>query len=283
MRLCIIGGTRFAGRSFVELAVEAGHDVTVVSRGRVPVPCADDVRHVACDRRALTAEMLPHVRYDAVVDQVAFTAADARHMVPIVGRVADRYVCTSSMSVYDAGADLVESVFDPQTHAFDAEVTPDVDYAEAKRQLEAVVAQTCPVPWTTVRFSMIVGPDDPSGRLQWHRDRVRNGLPIFMPAPEARLSFILAHDAGRVLLHACSAPLPGPLNAASPLPVPVAEVVRGFARTFGVAPVWADEPTDENASPYGIDRDWWMNVDRLTSSGLTPSAPFDEGSQLIRA
>lgn len=155
MHLLIIGGTRFAGRAFVEAAVGAGHDVTVVSRGRVPVPRADAVRHVVCDRRVLTAAMLPHARYDAVVDQVAFTAEDGRRIMPVLQQVAGRYVCTSSMSVYAAGTDIQEAAFDPAMHAVVHEVTPQEDYSEAKRQLEAVVAQTCPVPWTTVRFSMI--------------------------------------------------------------------------------------------------------------------------------
>jgi nucleoside-diphosphate-sugar epimerase len=268
MRLLIIGGTRYAGKACIELLVAQGHDVTVVSRGNTPVPCADDVRHVTCDRRVLTASLLPHREYDAVIDQVAFTAADARAIIPVLTGVAARYVCTSSMSVYNAGADILEDAFDPSQHLFDVESERTADYSEGKRQLEAVIAATCPIPWITVRFSMIVSEDDPTGRLQWHRDRVRDRKPIYMPAPDARMSFIHALDAGRVLAHCCTADLHGPLNAASPLPIAVGDVVRGFASRFGVEPVWADEPTEENFSPYGIEEDWWMNTDELVGSGF---------------
>jgi nucleoside-diphosphate-sugar epimerase len=269
MRLCIIGGTLFAGKAFVEQAVASGHDVTVVSRGRAPVPCAEHVRHVVCDRRELTVEKLPYRAYDAVIDQVAFDATAARLIIPVIERVAARYICTSSMSVYSPGANIREDAYDPHAHVFERDVDARTDYSEAKRQLEAVIAATCPVPWITVRFSMIVSEDDPTGRWQWHRDRVRDRLPIYMPSPDARMSFVHAHDAGRILVHCCTADLHGPLNATDPTPIPVGDVVRGFASRFGVEPVWADEPTEENYSPYGIEEEWWMNTEKLVQSRWT--------------
>jgi nucleoside-diphosphate-sugar epimerase len=38
MRVCIIGGTGHTGKNLTTMLVEAGHDVTVVSSGRTPVP-----------------------------------------------------------------------------------------------------------------------------------------------------------------------------------------------------------------------------------------------------
>ena len=38
MRLLVLGGTRFLGRHLVEAALARGDDVTIFTRGRLPVP-----------------------------------------------------------------------------------------------------------------------------------------------------------------------------------------------------------------------------------------------------
>ena len=48
MRILAIGGSGWLGARFVTAALSAGHDVTVVSRGLLPVPVS--ARHIAVDR-----------------------------------------------------------------------------------------------------------------------------------------------------------------------------------------------------------------------------------------
>src|SRR4051794_33751450 len=48
MRILVIGGTRFIGRHFVEAALGAGHDVTLVHRS--PTTLFPSARHVLDDR-----------------------------------------------------------------------------------------------------------------------------------------------------------------------------------------------------------------------------------------
>ena len=50
MRLLVLGGTRFLGRHLVEAALARGDDVTIFTRGRLPVPWGDRVTALAGDR-----------------------------------------------------------------------------------------------------------------------------------------------------------------------------------------------------------------------------------------
>ena len=48
MRILVMGGTRFVGRPLVASLLEAGHALTLFTRGRQPLP--DGVEHLSGDR-----------------------------------------------------------------------------------------------------------------------------------------------------------------------------------------------------------------------------------------
>ncbi|MFJ6618681.1 NAD-dependent epimerase/dehydratase family protein [Kitasatospora sp. NPDC091335] len=52
MRILVIGGTRFIGLHFAEAALAAGHEVTVVHRGRSGAGLLPDATHLIADRDA---------------------------------------------------------------------------------------------------------------------------------------------------------------------------------------------------------------------------------------
>ena len=77
MRLSFIGGTRFIGHAAVKLAVERGHVVTVLHRGKHALELAD-VKDMLVDRADPSAlcEALARVRPDVVIDTRAMTRSD---------------------------------------------------------------------------------------------------------------------------------------------------------------------------------------------------------------
>lgn len=264
----ILGGGRFVGKSFVEKALEAGYSVTVITRGRSVLPFADRVHHLIADRRNLNDIQLPMRHYDAVVDTCAYDVDDFATIATTIGNITQRYVVASSQSVYAPGASLTEDMFVPEEHSWTLVADRHSDYAEAKRQLESTVARLSPVPWVTLRFSMIVGPDDYTKRLLWHRNRIESGLPIYMPNRSARLSFLHQHDAARTMLDMITSTTVGPINVASPLPLAVGPMAEALAAKTGHTIEWGSSPTTESASPYGIEDDWWMDTSRLQSEGV---------------
>lgn len=270
MRVLVIGGTRYAGRRLVRHLLDDGHAVTILTRGTTPDPFGDSVTRITMARQDLTVNH-PNLKdhsWDVVVDQVCFSLDEARSTCDALASRMGRYIVTSSQSVYTAGADIAESAYEPATHPLTTPVDPMDDYAEAKRQVEAAVAQYAPVPWTTVRFPLIVAADDYSGRLAWHVERLRNGLPIHVPVPAARMSFIHADDAGLALHHLVTTAVDGPINVAAPVPMAVASFISSLAAAVGVWPKYSDIATTDTISPYGIPEDWYMSVERLEHHGL---------------
>lgn len=268
MKILIIGGTRFAGKSCLLQAVEAGHDVTVVSRGRTPLPSDRVQRHIICDRRDLHQHLSKDDRWDAVIDNVCFEASEANHILDLLDGRCSRYVVTSSLSVYEMHAPCHEADFDPVMHQWTEEADKFTDYAEAKRQVEQVVAARATMPWAAVRFPFIVGPDDYSKRFDWHVDRIKQDAEIYVPDIDVRISMIHQDDAGRTLLRLAEGALDGPVNSGAP-PVTIREVLDAAAHIARAPYKLASDPTDENQSPYAPPEDWYPDSSRLASVGCT--------------
>ena len=92
MRLLVLGGTRFLGRHLVEAALARGDDVTIFTRGRLPVPWGDRVTALAGDRDPQLApglDALAAGAWDAVVDCSGYVPrvveASARLLAATIG------------------------------------------------------------------------------------------------------------------------------------------------------------------------------------------------------
>ncbi len=218
----------------------------------------------------MRAALGPTQNWDVVFDQICYEAPDARAICGILAGRVGHYVFTSSQAVYGPGASIVEEVFNPLEHPFARDALTTKDYPEAKRQCETVFFVQNVFPVTAVRFPIVAGIDDYTGRLQWHLDRVRNGEPLYFPNLNARLSLIHSDDAARVLAGlAGSVPL-GPLNAAAREPLRLASLVAEVERVGGRKALILSDPQEGARSPYGIERDWLMDVQKLALVGFRP-------------
>ena len=90
MKIVIIGGSGHVGSWLVPRLVEAGHEVTNVSRGtRTPYrkhPAWNHVEHRTIDREAAESDgnfggIIAGLAPDAVIDMICFTPESARHLV----------------------------------------------------------------------------------------------------------------------------------------------------------------------------------------------------------
>ena len=127
MKLLFIGGTGNISTAVSRAALAAGHQLTLLNRGQrdVALPGARvvvaDITRPATVEAALGAE-----KFDAVVNWIAFTAADIERDVALFRSRTAHYVFISSASVYQK----------PPTQAFITESTPRVnphwDYSHQK-------------------------------------------------------------------------------------------------------------------------------------------------------
>jgi nucleoside-diphosphate-sugar epimerase len=102
LRILVIGGTGIISSAVTRLAVERGHDVTVLNRGSSatrPLPEGEvvqaDVRDPASVREALGRR-----EFDSVVDWVAFTPEHVRTDLELFRDRTGQYVFISSASAY---------------------------------------------------------------------------------------------------------------------------------------------------------------------------------------
>ncbi|HET6814700.1 MAG TPA: NAD-dependent epimerase/dehydratase family protein, partial [Actinomycetota bacterium] len=114
MRVMVLGGTRFIGAAIVEELHAHGHELLVVHRGEHEPADPAEADHLHADRQDLPHLRGPVDEFDpeAVVDNCAYSAADAETALAAVGDV--RLLVVSSMDVYRAfGAVLAGTETDP--------------------------------------------------------------------------------------------------------------------------------------------------------------------------
>jgi len=211
MRVLVLGGTGFVGRSVATAAVARGDQVTVVNRGHRPA--LDGVRALVGDRLApggLAA--LGDDTWDAVVDTWSADPAAVRSAAALLKGRAGHYTYVSSRSVYAQGAT-------PPLNEDNPVVDPDKTdflYAAQKRAGELAAEQEFTGPVLLARAGLILGPHEDVGRLPWWLTRLARGGPTLAPSPpDLPLQYIDARDLAIFVLDAAARGLAGPYNLVS--------------------------------------------------------------------
>ncbi|WP_221320397.1 NAD-dependent epimerase/dehydratase family protein [Actinoplanes sp. L3-i22] len=207
MRILILGGSGFVGRTLASTAVAAGHDVTVFNRGRRdPVPGVEVLLGDRLAEGGLAA--LGTGTWDAVVDTWSAEAAAVGTAAASLAGRAGHWTYVSSRSVYRYPA--------PRHAAEDAPLADldDPGYAGDKLRGERAAA-AFGGPVLLARAGLILGPHEDVGRLPWWLHRLHRGGPTLAPGPrELPLQYIDARDlAGFILANIGTA---GAFNLVSP-------------------------------------------------------------------
>jgi len=101
-RILFLGGSGVISTSCVRAAVAAGHDVTVLNRGRSPRTLPGDVRELVADVRDAEAvnAALSGAAFDVVADFLSFVPAHVQTALEVAGERAGQYIFISSASAY---------------------------------------------------------------------------------------------------------------------------------------------------------------------------------------
>mgnify|MGYP002713231497 CR=1 FL=1 len=208
MKILMIGGTSFFGKEIVELALAAGHEVTIFSRGNARPSFWDRVEHINGDRNdtADFAAKLAGKQFDAVIDNIAFNGEHVTTTLAALQGNVGRYILTSTTAVYigtgsfdqplteaDARYELPAN---PQLASF-PKPTPAgmIGYATGKLAAEKVLIEQQHVAYTIIRPHIVVGPEDNSGRLQFFCQRLQDGKPLIMTNGGVQsLQFVYSRD-----------------------------------------------------------------------------------------
>lgn len=188
MKLLFIGGTGLISSACVELALARGHELTILNRSlsiRYPVPAGVTVLrgdvHAGTDR---LAALLGGLRFDAVVDFIAFEVEDIERDLALLRDKTDQFIFISSASAYQK----------PPSHYLITEATPLENpfwgYSRGKIACEERLMQAFRqdgFPVTIVRPSLTYGPTQiPFCVGSWQHpwsviDRMKRGGKIIIP------------------------------------------------------------------------------------------------------
>lgn len=179
----------------------------------------------------------------------------------------NKYILTSTMSVYDYGTNLAESTFGPYTYPLQKESLEDVPYGEGKRLAEAALFSKTDLPSAAVRIPIVLGEEDYTERLLFHVRKIMNEEENGLPNPEATLNFISAEEAGDFLVWIAEQPFTGPINACSNGDIRLSKLMGLNEEITGKQAKPASKATDGNHSPYGIEKNWTMDHSKAKELG----------------
>lgn len=288
MRLLFVGGTQFVGRAMVESALRAGHEVTVLHRGQTGADLFPSADHVLADRNGDLAG-LADGEWDATVDVSAYLPGQVRSLAAALDGRGGHYLFISTVSVYADPTAPGATEEAPLLEAAGADVTEvsGETYGPLKVACEQAAAELFPT-LTIIRPTLVIGPNDPTGRFPWWVLRFARGGEVLLPGPsEAPIQVIDSRDMADWTVSLAERGVTGTFTAARPgttfgeLMATTAAVAGGA----GTRLVWADatflgehDVTDRN-QPFWTEGEsnWTFAMDpaRATESGLR-HGPLDE-------
>ncbi|MBK6470957.1 MAG: NAD-dependent epimerase/dehydratase family protein [Betaproteobacteria bacterium] len=298
MRLLILGGTRFLGRHLAQQALAAGHELTLLHRGRSAADLFPEAEHLIADRDregefdAALNGALAGGAWDAVVDTSAYLPRQVRSAAAALAGRVGQYQLVSTISVY-AGFDAAVTTEDASLQVLPDPKVQVVDgstYGGLKALCEAAAYEGFEDACLVSRPGLLVGPFDPTGRFTWWVQRfVRadsgddDETEVLAPGdPATPVQFIDARDAAAWMLHQAEAGHRGTCNLTGPenpatmgellatardTLAPTSELLwvdEAFLLEQGVAP-WSDLPVWLPLAQSGVHR---VDITRALDTGL---------------
>jgi 2'-hydroxyisoflavone reductase len=284
MRLLVIGGTRFVGRHIVEAGLSAGHDVTLLHRGRTGGNLFPEAEHLIADRdRDLGA--LSGREWDATVDVCGYIPTQVTHLAEALDGRGGHHVFVSSVSAYaeatgPGGTEATLELVGPADPTVD-EVTPGT-YGGLKVACEQAAAQAYGKSLTVVRPTYVIGPWDPTGRFPWWVLRIARGGEVLAPGPsDAPLQVIDARDHAAWVLGLAERGQGGAFHAVSPVPpVGIGDVLEAVASAVappGTTLTWVEPQWLLDQGENGRSLPLWSEGAPEWLMALDPSAAYATG------
>ncbi len=170
VQILVMGGTRFIGKPLVAQLLAAGHELTLFTRGRQPLP--EGVDHLSGDRSDPAAlEPLRGRAFDVIIDSSGRSGADSQAVVERTGAPSHRFVYVSSAGVYA----------DSELWPLDEDAATDPASRHAgKLDTETWLRQQA-IPFTSFRPTYIYGPGNYNPVESWFFDRIVHGRPVPLP------------------------------------------------------------------------------------------------------
>jgi len=292
LRILILGGSRIIKKKKVRYAISRGHKVTTFNRGKTnPCESPNEVEQLIGDRNG-KLDALKDRRWDVVIDNPTTLPAWVRDAAQILKGNVERYVFTSTISVYadtskgvDENAPLAKyEGADPYKETLEAmKASGYKTYGPLKTLSEKEAEKWFPGKTLIIRPGLIVGPSDETDRFTYWPVRIDRGGEVLAPSkPSDPVQFIDARDLAEWTIRMAENRETGIYNATGPAkPLEIGQMLDEIkdalhsSATFTWLPAeflqqqkveaWSDMPVwagDE----LGLAR---TKIDRALAKGLT--------------
>ena len=220
MRLLVIGGTSFIGRHTVEMALAAGHEVTVFHRGSKQDDPFPEAEHVHGDRDGGLAPLRGR-NWDAFLDTCGYLPRVVQASSELLADRVAFALYVSSLSVYDParapapplGKDAPLATMDDPT----VEEITETTYGPLKALCEEAFRAAFTDRAAIVRPTYVVGPFDPTDRFTYWVRRIGEGGIVLAPGPrDAPFQAIDVRDLAAFQLHVLETATTGVFNGVGP-------------------------------------------------------------------
>ncbi|WP_026670823.1 NAD-dependent epimerase/dehydratase family protein [Butyrivibrio sp. AE3006] len=268
MKILVVGGTRYFGIPMVNALLAKGHDVTIATRGNAKVDFDGEVSYVIFDRTdsASVKRALDNKKYDVIIDKIAYSSNDVKALLENVS--CERYIQMSTCSVYhEDHANISEDEFVASEYPLEwmGRIT---DYAKTKRNAERAVLEymdssVC----TFVRYPVVLGENDYTGRLRFYIEHINNEKPMFVDDLNEAMSFIHEKEAGEFLAYLADHPLSGAVNGCSNGTINISDIISYTEEKLGKKAI-LDENGD--AAPFnGLKDTLSFSTEKAREAGYT--------------
>ena len=161
MKILVMGGTRFVGKSLVQKLILQNHDIDIFTRGNNPNPRGSNL--IKGDRNNLEDILkLKNKKYDIVFDISGRELSQTKILIENINENFDRYVYVSSAGVYQDSQELPINEKDP----IDKDSRHIGKYESEKWLIDNKI------PFTSFRPTYIYGPGNYNKIENWFFERI---------------------------------------------------------------------------------------------------------------
>jgi 2'-hydroxyisoflavone reductase len=299
LKILVLGGSRFLGRTFVEEAQGQNHEVTILNRGNQNEGLKD-VEIITGDRLGDLKE-IKNRYWDAVLDTSGFIPSSVLKSTELLKNQVKHYTFISSISVYK---DWIQEDFDENYPVYEMSLEEADDlskkaalyeyYGQFKALCEVLAEKNMPGRVVNVRAGQLIGPNDYTDRIPYWIHRIAKGGKVLAPgSPSRPVQIIDNKDLSKWILTMMSRQSAGTFNATGPdYTLTMKEFLEACIKVTGsnAEIVWCDEKflLDQKVAPWTEMPLWvpeefplepelkepWkgaftVNIEKAISSGLT--------------
>ncbi|SEP04607.1 NAD-dependent epimerase/dehydratase family protein [Amycolatopsis saalfeldensis] len=291
MRLLVLGGTVFVGRTVAAEASRRGHEVVCAARGESgTVP--DGVKLVRVDRDAEDGlAPLDGEEFDAVVDVAPLSFPWVTRALGALAERAGHWTFVSTVSVYtDAETrgqtPATGAVHEPlEQHATVEQLRAEGGaglYGAIKAASENAVRAALGERAFVVRPGLITGPGDSSDRFGYWPGRLARGGRVLVPASDRPVQYLDVRDLAEWIVTAAETGLGGTFDGVGPIR-PLGALLADIAAAVGgdaeLVPATDAQLTAAGVNPWSGPRSLplWLPADHAGLASHDPAPSLAAG------